>query len=359
MPTDLELLHERETRLHKLTIAQAAQTLAEDYHLSYDSVRGRLSRAGASKTIDRVKGLALGSTKVTSSSEWQYNIIEESEYAFEKLRRNSSVAVFRSDSHLPYARWDALALEQQLLFDIKPDFITVGNDLLDNAGFGRWEDDRPLEGQIWSGDFARRWAMEQAMYETLQRTGTTLVQVQGNHDNWFYQHLRHASPKTAEATITQYMRDIRQLGVLQFSRGYLENSLRLNPALVFWHGQFASKNPLANAKNTIEQFITDGVASSVVVGHTHRPVQLQGSSFGYSGVQFVNAPCLSRLEHVPYLKRDPKGWGLGLVVAYYDPTSRYHELHLIHFEERGNKLVARFNGNVYEVELDKTLPQDY
>ena len=189
--------------------------------------------------------------------------------------------------------------------------------------------------------------------------GSHLLGVMGNHDAWFFTKYREMMSGTSESSLADYMEwMLDEFGILQFSAGR-ENYIELSPALVWWHGQFVSKNSSANAKNTLAQFTKDGISRSVVVGHTHRPALVNGVEVGYPGVTFVNSPCLSRVENVPYIKRDPQGWGLGITLCYFVPGTRLHRLELVVYREEGTNLVAYTNGRVYKTKIDKEVPADF
>lgn len=357
MPTDKELHSEWKSLFRTMSPAQAADALAARHKLSPDSVRGRLSRFKVD--VKNLKALATKTNEVDPSIEGQDQILAIHQTAWEILQPSLTTAVFASDLHLPYARWDAVELLFLIMQDLRVDLFTGGNDLLDNSAFGRWDDKRPKNGQRWSNDVAYMRNLEFSFYRQVQEaTGASIAQVQGNHDNWWYRHLREVTPENAEAIILEYMQRLDAAQVIQFSKGFTENPLWLNSDLVYWHGQFASSNPVANAKNTMKQFTSQGRTPSVVVGHTHRPVTVEGYQVGYTDRSFINAPCLSRIENVPYIGRNPQGWGLGFVYSEFD-QSGWHKSYRIDFIERGKELHAEFKGRDYRVKLDKSQPKEY
>jgi calcineurin-like phosphoesterase family protein len=359
MPTDKQLYNEWQAKFANHSITQAADLLASRYNLSPDSVRGRLSRTMGSYTTD-LKHLATKTNEVDPSIERQDTVLDHSAGIWNYARPYMNTAVWASDIHLPYARWDAIELLFRIMSNIpKIDLFTVGNDLLDNSAFGRWDDKRPAGGQRWSSDLSYMRNLEESFYRQVREaTNAGLLQVQGNHDNWWFAHLRENAPHVAESVIADYMERLDEQGVIQFSKGYTEPEVWLNEDLVFWHGQFASNKATANAANSMKQFTKNGKTPSVVVGHTHRPSTVEGYQIGYNGRTFINAPCLSRIENVPYIKRNPQGWGLGFVVAEYDNTG-WHKLTRIDFVERGKNLVAEYKGRDYSVTLDKSVPKEY
>lgn len=359
MPSDKELYSQWKTQYRALTLSQAAETLASHFKLNPDSVRGRLSRyRDGNSDISRLKELATKTSEIDPSIYEQDKILHTSAKRWDKLTNSLRTAIFASDIHFPYARWDALELLFLIMQDLRVDLFTGGNDLNDNSAFGRWDDKRPNNGQRWSNDTQYMRDLEFSFYRQVKEaTGADIAQVQGNHDNWWYTHLREVTPSNAESFILDYMQRLDEVGVLQFSKGYTENELWLTDDLVFWHGQFAGNKAISNAANTMKQFTKNGKTPSVVVGHTHRPSTVDGYQVGYNGRTFINAPCLSRIENVPYIKRNPQGWGLGFVYAEFDYS--YHKLHRIDFLERDGYLVAEFKGKDYKVKVDKSQPKEY
>ena len=365
MPSDQDLFIKRHTMLKTLSDAQAANALAMEHNLSNDSLRGRLSRANTPKNWAAVaRHKANNTDRVSPSITRQIKVLDDSAEVYQDIRANlgsEAVGVFLSDVHAPYTRWDAWELTLRLLDKIQPDFISGQNDFLDNKGFGRWEDDRPHGGKAWSMDQAYMRDMEASMYRSIQEVApqSHILAVAGNHDNWYHRHLRKGAPQAAEALIADYMEFLWDLSVLQFSRGFTENYIELSPGLIWWHGQFTSKLPTTNARNTLTQFMKKGQARSVIVGHTHRPATIEGHSVGLPGVTFINAPCLSRLENVPYMKRDPSGWALGIVVSHFQPETTVSHHDLLEFKEEGNCLICYYEGRRYAVRLDKGVQNDY
>jgi len=360
MPSDKKLKVESLTRLATMTTADAARTLADDYGLSADSVRGRLSRT---KGLEVIRELSLQDNPVELSVDTQRAVIEDSTNRWEAFTRPAGIArkaAFISDIHFPFARWDALELTLKILHDFAPDVVSVGNDLMDNDGMSRWDDERSVREKLWSSDIANARQIEQLWYDELSFIPMK-VDVPGNHDNWYFNWLRANVVSSAEATIAEYMKWRQAQGILQFSRGKLgqaEPAIHLSDNLVWWHGQYVNKNPVLRGKKTVEQFMTNGVAKTVVVGHTHRPAWVTGAMMGYHGVNFYNAPCNSRIERVPYSKRDPREWGLGMVLHEYRQGTRNERGYLLIYEEVGNKLVAQFAGREYTATLDKRQPND-
>lgn len=339
MTSDIELLLERHVNYPSLSDSEAARALAEAYQLSYDSVRGRLSRADTVDNRLKVAKSLANSLGDSPSVVRQQEIIKAS---LKKLATLSPTRIaFVSDVHLPYARWDAIELTAKILEDFDPHETTAQNDFLDNTGYGRWEDDRSIQEKAWSGDLERLRQLEKQVYSMWKGT---LIGVMGNHDRWFFTHIRKQSPQSAEKIIADYMEWLyTKCGVLQFSNGLKENHIERGD-VVLWHGQFVSKNQLSNARNTIAQFMRNGSAKTVIVGHTHRPIIVDGEAVGYDGVQYVNSPCLCHLDP-PYMKRDPKGWGLGIVLIDNGLP------HIVQYKEKQGNLVATTLGKEYRVKL--------
>lgn len=367
MPSDTELFLERHTLLANMpSHARAAETLADRHGLSVDSVRSRLSRAekDPANLIKLARIQAVETESVPPSVERQENIVRLSNerFRFEKYNTqvtNRAKAVFVSDLHAPYTRWDGVEIAAAIISDTQPAFVSAMNDLNDYRGY-KWADTRPTRGKLWSGDVAYTRRLEKTIYgiwNSAMNGSGSLVAVGANHDNWYLNdYLRAKTPEVAEERYADYMEWLyTECGVLQLTVGD-EAEIELSDGLVWWHGQFTS-TPVNNARNTLKQFMKDGRARSVVVGHTHRPIHIPGFAVGYDGVNFYNNGCLCGLEKVPYMKRQPQGWGLAVTVCEYDPNGRWEHCEVVNMVEENNRLVARYGGKTYSVALDKSTPQ--
>lgn len=367
MTTDAQLLARRLALSDKITDGAAAEIIANEYGLSQDSVRGRLSRArsgGGAEWFEVLRSAALDIPPISPSILRQEQVIARSNKILAETKADVEFApqtgLFVSDVHYRYARWDALKLVQQIVADTKPTYISAQNDLLDNDGYSlHWEDTRTARGRNWSADVASARAVEEAHYRMLQEVSpySLLVGVLGNHDRWYYDWVRGVSPQDAEKTIADYMEWMEGLGIAVFSNGRTENHVELSEKLVWSHGWATNKRPETRAKITLEHFIKNGKLRSVVVGHTHRPCQVMGEGIGLPGANFYNSGHLCRDERVPYMDRDPHGWALGVV--YSEFTNDYEESKVVLFRERGKALVAELNGTKYEVGLNKQVPSEF
>lgn len=355
-----QLYIERHTRYAHLTVdAQAAATMAYDKQFSYDSMRGRISLGNTPRAnLELAKQASMLTPDELVSIERQQVVIATSQKTFDNRVEEGEQAVLTlADPHLPYTRWDAVELAMMIQNHIQARYVTVGHDLIDNNGYGRWPDLRSPSQKVWSSDVQNIRTAEQAWYRMLKGSSPSdvmLLELLGNHDVWLYSHMRQNEPQSAEKTIADYIEWKFNQGVLVFSNGR-ENFIEMSPNLVLWHGQAASKSAQTNAKNTIEQFMQNGIARTVVVGHTHRSAAVSGENVGYPGVNFYNAPCMSRLTDIPYMKKNPIGWGLGVNVVYFVPGTRYERGYNILFYERGGYLQADFNGIHYQTKLDKNV----
>lgn len=363
MVSDAELYLEYRKFYPNLSKAQAANLLAKQYDLSPDSVRGRLSRAENSPSVHAylLRNFSLHSTSPSVAT--QREIIQRSEQDFAKSQQDGYkyTAVFVSDVHLPYVRHDALDLTLQIIEYLKPDYISAANDAIDNSSFGRHSDTRNISVK-WAhaGDLGNLRTLEKHYYQSLTAAapGSMLLSVTGNHDSWFFKWVREKSPETAEYNIADYMEWLYdECGVKQFSVG-AENHIQFNTNLVWWHGQFVAQNPIGNAHNTLKQFVTDdGQLNSVIVGHTHRPVQIDGKLVGLPGVTFINSGCLSRLDP-PYMKRAPRGWGLGIAVSTWTGGKAGAQSILIEYHKEGGVLVAEYKGREFRTPIDLSMPDE-
>ena len=268
-----------------------------------------------------------------------------------------AVAVFISDRHIPYDRKDSYELTLSILSDMPHvDYITCDNDILDNEGWGRWDDERRARRKIWSEDIAYASRVLGNEYQMLRTSApdATLLSLMGNHDIWYHKRLRKHSPQNAERAIADRMAEMDAIGVLQFSRGFHENYIRLAPDLVFVHGRWAAKLATSNARNAIAHFMSYGIASNVVMGHTHRGAVVSGGSVGYNGVWVVNNHCMRKADNVSYL---PMGyapnWTQGICIVYFRPDGRRSRYDLVEYVEHGRDLVAYVNSKRYSVPLNK------
>lgn len=357
--SDEELYVLRHTEYYNIkSDARASEAIAEDYNLSVSSVRGRLSRGAVLGKVALIKAAALDKSTDDPGIIRQNDVIGRSTEVLAEHRklfnRKKHAAFFISDLHLPYARWDAVRLTALIMQNsaVPVAYISGKNDMLDNEGYGRWDESKTRVTSRIKGTHLRQ--IEKSIYSLWRDVAPSavIVEVAGNHDNWWNYAIRNRIPNEAEEIIADYMEMVERWGgILQFTRGNRENYFQVSPRLIWWHGQYTSKNHASNAENSLSQFMRDGQAVSVVVGHTHRPYHVPGSSVGYPGVEFFNSGCLSRLEAIPYIKRDPKGWGLGIVRHIVDGS--YTSGNLIKFEEYKGSLIANVEGTTYDVPVDK------
>lgn len=354
MVTDAELYILRHTEYRDAS--NAYSILASKFALSPDSVRGRISRADTrSNQLEVAKWLANNTRKVDPSVKRQEDVITASQYMFELAQKTAKTGLFISDKHNPNGRWDAWDLTLQIMEDTKPDYISAQNDWNDNTGYGRWEDQRSGKDRLWTDDIAYMRSLEEQDYNMIRSASpnSVMLAVMGNHDYWWYNHKRTQSPQDAEAIIADYMEWLYRQGVLQFTRGFHENAIHLSPALVWVHGKWASKSAVSNARNAVRAFTKDGVAKSVVYGHTHRPAEVDGREFDINGIKAINSGSLCRNTGVDYMAfGEAPAWALGITRCWFNPTSRDHHLELVAFRPEGNYLVARTNGKTYSTKLE-------
>jgi UDP-2,3-diacylglucosamine pyrophosphatase LpxH len=362
--TDIEIYTERITTYRHLSDADAAKMIADNHGFLYSSVRGRLSRVKNTSAAKKLKmeTLLSNSDKLPPSVQLQLSLIARSRAEFigwSALDENR-LGLFVSDLHMPYHRLDAYQLTMEIAYALEPHAISVLNDSLDNKGYGRHEDDSPIYKQLWRGDFANARLMQATYHRDLRHTlasGGKLLGLMGNHDRWLFNHWRSVTKQSAERMIATYMHELYYDDkVLLFSRGVQENSIHLSKGLVWVHGLSVAKNPNTLAKKAFDHYMENGVAKSVVQGHTHRPSEVYGDVVGYRGVKFVNSGHL-RHDAPEWLVHKPKAWGMGIVACKYNPQQYDNDIQLIRYVEEGNKLVARYNGQIWAVPLDKKLPE--
>lgn len=365
MPTDAQLLARRLTLPSKFSDADAARFIANETGLSEDSLRGRLSRAkrGSQSWADAIEAAIYDRYEESTETLRQQAVIDKSQHEFEEYKRDLfahgdyATGLFISDFHYPYVRLDGLELVRLILQYLQPNFVSHDNDLLDNEENSHWGDPRSHYAKAWSEHVSNKRAVEAAHIGMIKEASpySQLVQVIGNHDLWWYKKQRESSEDDAEDVIATYMEWKHQQGVMIFSSGSKENVVELSDTLVWTHGQYCDKKLEARAAKELADQAKDRRFRSVVVGHTHRPGVIDGANFGMPGVRYYNSGCVSRLEAVPYRKRDPNTWGMGVVYSRFD--NNFEEGELIRFEERGNALVARVEGTLFETELNKRAPR--
>ncbi len=356
MPTDTDLFRLRHTEYrHIQDDARAAEVIAARFSHDPNSVRGRLSRASTpNNLLWLAENIAKNPPTKSPSVARQEQTFQHNRRALsgqmQKVHRYGGYLVGLFDMHYPFTRFDALDLGLQIISDLKPHYVLHGGDMNDNEGRGRWEDNRSAYDMLFSADYANQRTGELAIYKAIKQVAPFAIQpvANGNHDIWRFNDLRAQAPMEAEDRIADYVETLAAQGVHIYSTTR-EEPVRLSSSLLAWHGQFTSSNHALNARATLGQFMDDGQAVSTVSGHTHRPAHVPGGQVGYSGVDFWNAPCLSRIERLPWLKRDPRGWGLGIFVAQFEERGIYGQNIL--FEPRGRSLIARLDGRVYETEL--------
>jgi len=355
MVTDAQLYVERFTEYRDAS--NAYSIIASKYALQPDSVRGRISRADTRENQLLVaKWLANNVRPVDPSVARQQSVIEQSYAEFNRLQDGAGYGMFISDKHNPNGRWDAWDLTLQIVEDTKPKYVSVQNDWNDNKGYGRWEDIRQGKDRVWSDDIAYMRSLEEQDYKTLlcAYPKTTMLAVMGNHDYWWYNNKRLTSPQDAEKTIADYMEWLLDHGVLQFTRGFHENAIHLSPALVWVHGKWASKSAVSNARNAVRTFTKNGVAKSVVFGHSHRPSVVDGREFDINGIKVVNSGSLCRNTGVDYMAfGEAPAWSMGITRCWFNSENRDHQLELVEFKPEGEWLVARTNGKTYRSKLEE------
>lgn len=358
--TDLYVIRHTDFE-HIKNDATAAEMMSNRYGVTASGIRGRLSRLNKleGKTA-LVKHLSQTVARVDPAQRDQAQVIQSSEdkFADQQCRlikeRKPVTALFVSDLHVPYQRNDVLLIVAQIAEMLQPAYISAMNDALDNNGYGRWDDKRGIESQRWSANVDYMRATERAVYDLYHAAApdAMLLAVAGNHDNWYFNWLREHAPQIAEREIADYLADLHYQQQVQVFAAGRENHLRLSPNLVWTHGLVAGANPMSNGKKMLQQFVVDGQASTVVMGHTHRPIHIPGNLLGYNGVDYFNSGTCSRVTDVPYLKADPTTWGLAVVRSTYLPGTRQHKGELIRFEAEGSYLVAEVAGKKFSTLLD-------
>ena len=361
--TDKELYILRHTEYAHLSDSEAAENIANDLNYTYSGVRGQLSRArhDTKAKAALMKVLTQQAPVLPISVKRQLSVISASEHEFEVWSQENEPrrGVFISDTHKPYMRSDAYELALEIIQFFQPHAITALNDSLENKGYGRHEDNDAVFQQLWRGDFANALKAESAYHSDLRSLLTAngkLLGLMGNHDRWIFDFWRANDPQTAENKIAEYMEKLYHTDkVLMFSRGITENHIHLSSGLVWTHGLTTTKNELGRAKTVLSYFMENGVAKSVVQGHVHDAFVVEGHRVGMRGVTFVQNGMLRNTD-VDWMHRDMRHWRMSITLVEYNPQEWAHKVHLVPFEVERDKLVARFRGFEWAVNLDKSTP---
>jgi hypothetical protein len=362
MPTDYDIYRQQEL------FGKSSKKIAEEMGLSYDSVRGRISRA--SKLLDNRVRIAQEMSQLPPARNVdvrrQQKLVEESKKRWNRYLRECEEdkdhvrwGLFLSDAHLPEARWDAYRLMLQIVASLGVDLDLVSgyNDLFEMKGYGRWEDHRSSRARLWSESIDNAITLAEKYYEPLRLVGGDFLVpgIIGNHDLWFSQF--HRDPKlegTGEKTIADFMEAMQfQTGTLHFNPLTRQNWLRLSRTLVWSHGVSAAKRQSTIVKNNLEQAkieFNTRLDLDVVTGHTHRShIERRNRA------THVNSGTMGRLNP-EWLKKTP-GWTLGFVLNEFTHSGwNYH--HLIEMHEDGNVLKAQFRGTEFSEPLDQSQPQN-
>ena len=364
MPTGWELFVLRNTEFADVKKdADVARVIASRYGLKDNGVRGSLSKANTIENHVKLSKLLSSPDIEDPSVKQQKSIIQQSWNDFNSYQSELdnkdrlSVGVFISDKHNPDCRWDAWKLFLDIINDMPHvDYISFQNDWSDLKSWAlKFSDERRSKEKIWDDDMAYLDRLEQSDIRAMQRAAPNakFLAVMGNHCKRYYDYLRHHVPQASEYNIGNRMQWLYDMGVLQFSRGYHMNWIKLSESLVWLHGFRASQLATTNARNTISKFVKEGIASNVVFGHTHRPSVTEGHSIGYNGVVAINSPCMCHNDNIEYVKLGFEGnWRLGFTVCYFKPSSRVFKYDLIMFDEIGDELVAEYRGKYYSVKLE-------
>ena len=345
MPKDVELLQKRVQGV-------TTEAIANDLNLSPDSVRGRVSRAGKDPQnwLAIAKDAAQNPPVKTLSSRRIQSVIDRAQMVFQPPEKGSGI--FAGDVHLPYTRWDAIALVVQIAEYLKPTYISAYNDLFDFKGMGRWADNRTIAKQLWSGDLANALTVGEAYFGALSAASpqTQFPAVWGNHDLWLANYLFEKATHVGENLLADWFETVEGWGVLHLSHPTVQNTVRLSTNLVWTHGWFVGANNATVSQNTIKQAQVETgtrTASDVVTGHLHRSWSHKvGKATHYS------SPCLSDLTP-SYMKKNPN-WQLGCTVSHWDGDDTHSTI--IEFTPMKGKLVARYDGVSFETALDTSQP---
>lgn len=356
MVSDYKLFYTWQTEFPEVNMSEASEILAGRWKLSYDSVRGRLSRTNT--IANRVKvGAELSALKESNPSVMRQNeVILESQKHWATLQRQwadmerPAVGYFISDVHrgAPF-RNDYWELCLRILDREKHvDVFSAFNDWLNNDGWGRHEDQRTPEEKLVSADIQNLFNVEDYDYQTIRDlTGAIGVGINGNHDLWWYKYIRTHSAQSAELQIASRMEDhYTENKILMFNRMTHQNYVRLSEGLVWEHGTTTAKRLSGRARNALPKHTSaTGQASSVVIGHTHRPGMVKGEEVDVRGVWFANAGTFYDYRKVDYSADGTgNGWNGGIVRCEFKPGSVHHNISLIEFRDIEGYAVAIRDG---------------
>lgn len=349
MTSDLELY--RQHHVDGLTY----EDIAAKYELSVDSVRGRISRLNISQRTSVMQNLATKAPLENTFLAKQREIIARAEVDFQERQELLAdvdepgmpyTAIFVSDLHLPYTDWKAVELALAIIADVKPEFVSGYNDLFDFTGYGRWLDTRPPAAQLWDDNIDNAIKTAAEWHRTIKRFSpeTLILQVLGNHDKWLFQYLRTERNGYTEKNIWEFMGEMENQGVLQFTNAETnaENVIKISPGLKWVHGASTAALLSTVGKNTIERMGEDGLFFNTVAGHTHRSGEVK-----HLGVKHWNAGKLC-IDDMSYLKH-PGRWDTGIVINEFYATSREVSGTIVDFKRRGSTLTAEYKGVKYTV----------
>jgi hypothetical protein len=159
-----------------------------------------------------------------------------------------------------------------------------------------------------------------------------------------YHYLRSERNGYTERNVYDFMAEIEQQGVLQFTNAttYAENVVKISPGLKWVHGVSTAQLLTTVGKHTIERLGESGIFYSTVGGHTHRAGEVR-----HMGVTHWNSGKLC-VDDMSYLRHGAQ-WDTAIVINSFYATTREVRGQVVYFKKRGSRMTAEYNGKTYTV----------
>jgi hypothetical protein len=340
--TDAQLLADFE-RLKDQHASKGAtySAIATRYHLSKDSVRGRVSRARKripappppSPEPPRFVVLPkVAAAPKTDTERWASRLADLA--ASERFLRVSHLA----DIHFPDHDDDALNLAYRLVARKQPHVIVVGSDSADFALISHFKPDPDTNEDIADelDELRRHWEPHIA---TLRQVApkAALVFINGNHEQRIQSHMAEHAPKLRRTIARDWQELITQRGQVHYL-GDVDH-VDVGP-LHIQHGNRVNEHV---SKSMLEDL---SYQVSTMAGHVHRLTRYDRVGYRYP-VSAITSGCLCHL-----LPKYAKGgklarkWAQGTAFATVDMRGTFVAFDNVAFQRVGAELVAVSDGEV-------------
>lgn len=250
-----------------------------------------------------------------------------------------------SDQHRPYHVPEAVELALKIIEDFKPDVIPGLSDFFDFAPFRRTAEGNALFSELWPGglvdaiDAHGEWSRDVKSAAPDAR----LLSILGNHDHWLWQFLSEKARGTAEFTLTHFVQEMVDQGLIWM--GSELDEVELSPGFMMLHGKFATKNVHTALMNTLDNY---GYQVSAIMGHGHREEMVIHKGKNYNTTAAMSG-CLCSLK--AHYSRHRTKWTHGIVLGFYEPMGYGVSLYNVSFHRIRDTLVAHWGDKAYQVKL--------